>query len=186
MMQEQLVTTSEFGESNYGKRLDYGQPKYRDPIFAILYIIHVIMVIGVGIYLWASQYPNISESNNDTSLKISFNVSGVIVGIVVCMIVGVLFGILWLHIMKKFAEIIIKSMLFFNIGMWLIVSIVGVIANVLALAVIGAIMAAIYGLWTWCIWRRIPFASVLLSISSTIIIKYQGTIFISLAVIIFN
>ncbi len=147
------------------------------------------------------------DSDNETSPQISFNVSGVVVGIIACMIVGVLFGICWLQIMKRFANTIIKGMLFLNIGIWVVVAIIGVMIGVLALTVIGIILAAVYSLYAWyvclsricahlriinesthhrCIWSRIPFASALLSISSTIINKYQGTIFISLAVIVFN
>eukprot|EP01083_Nonionella_stella_P221722 791869_1 len=186
-MEQPFISTSSFGESQFGKRLEYEQKTaYRDPIFAVCYIIHVIVVIAAGVYLWISEYPSIEDSDNDTSLQISFNINGVIVAVITCIIIGILFGICWLQVMKRFAGTIIKGMLFFNIGIWIIVVLVGVIVSVLSLVVIGAIKAGIYCLWTWCIWSRIPFASALLSISSTIINKFQGTIFISLSVIVFN
>merc|ERR1719208_810328 len=166
-MDQGLVTTSAYGESDFGKRLDYSQPQYRDPIWAVLYVLHVIAIIGAGIYIWVSVYPDLADDDNDTSLDIEFSMVGVAAGVFGSCAVGTLFGVLWLQIIKKFASTIIKSMLLLNIGLWVI-------------------MALIYALWTWCIWGRIPFASALLSIASTIITRFQGTIIISLAVIAFN
>jgi len=187
-MEQQLVTTSAYGESDYGKRLDYEQPpKYRDPIWAVLYILHVIAVLGAGVYIWVSVYPDIADDDNDTSLDFDFSPFGLIVGLLGTCVVGSLFGVFWLQVMKKFAATIIKAMLFLNIGLWVVVALIGfTFEGGISLTIIGVIMALIYALWTWCIWARIPFASALLSISSTIITRFQGTIFISLAVIAFN
>merc|ERR1719410_53727 len=103
------------------------------------------------------------------------------------MIAGVVVGIIWLQIMKKFAETIIKTLLLMNIGMWIVVACIGfMIPSGLSLVIIGVIMALFYSLWTWCRWRRIPFASELLKIASIVTSRYQGTILISLAVIAFN
>lgn len=138
----------------------------------MLYILHVLVVLGAGIYIWVvalkdnSDDDTNSDSTSDSttvSVNVSSDVGGILVGIVGSMVVGVLFGICWLQVLKKFAMTIIKSMLFFNIGIWVVVGIVGLaLPYGLSLAVIGFIMAAFYGLWTWCIWGRIPFASVLL------------------------
>ena len=38
----------------------------------------------------------------------------------------------------------------------------------------------------WCVWSRIPFSSVLLKISSTIISKYPGTVCVSLFLVVIN
>jgi len=186
-MDQGLVTTSAYGESDFGKRLDYSQPQYRDPIWAVLYVLHVIAVIGAGIYIWASVYPDLKDDDNGSSLDIEFSMTGVVAGIFGVCAVGVLFGVLWLQIIKKFASTIIKSMLLLNIGLWAVVALIGfTFEGGMSLVVIGVIMALIYALWTWCIWGRIPFASALLSIASTIITRFQGTIIISLAVIAFN
>eukprot|EP01083_Nonionella_stella_P054176 143100_1 len=81
-------------------------------------------------------------------------------------------GLFWLIIMKRYPSTIIKTMLFLNIATWIIITVVGVTTNDITLIVIGAIISLIYLLWTWCIWRNIPFSSVLLSISSRITSKY--------------
>ncbi len=51
--------------------------------------------------------------------------------------------------MKRFANTIIKGMLFLNIGIWVVVAIIGVMIGVLALTVIGIILAAVYSLYAW-------------------------------------
>ena len=130
-----------------------------------------MVVLASGIYLWATVLPDAENNNDNSTTTLSpddngdwsgFKAGGFVAGIFGTMIVGTCFGICWLQVMKKFADVIIKSMLFFNIGIWVIVGIIGIAINVLALAVIGFIIAAFYGLYTWCIWGRIPFASALL------------------------
>jgi len=186
-MDQGLVTTSAYGESDFGKRLDYSQPQYRDPIWAVLYVLHVIAIIGAGIYIWVSVYPDLADDDNDTSLDIEFSMVGVAAGVFGSCAVGTLFGVLWLQIIKKFASTIIKSMLLLNIAQWVVVALLGfAVDGGMALVVIGVIMALICALYAWCIWARIPFASALLSISSTIVSRFQGTIIISLSVIVFN
>ena len=147
--------------------------------------------MGVGIYIWIVEWPEIEELTpaptyygEDTVDWKGFDFTGIAVGVFSCMIIGVLFGICWLQVMKKFAMIIIKGMLFFNIAVWFVVGIMGfVLPDSISLAVIGFIIAlfcyvfplfichflqtynsSLYSdcLWTWCIWSRIPFASVLL------------------------
>merc|ERR1712242_236785 len=88
--------------------------------------------------------------------------------------------------MGKFAEQIIWTMLLLNIAIWCVVAIVGVIIGQIALTVIGVIFALVNALYAWCVRARIPFASALLSISSSITSAYGGTVFISVAVIVFN
>merc|ERR1712242_108109 len=88
--------------------------------------------------------------------------------------------------MGKFAEQIIWTMLLLNIAIWCVVAIVGVIIGQIALTVIGVIFALVNALYAWCVRARIPFASALLSISSSITSSYGGTVFISVAVIVFN
>eukprot|EP01083_Nonionella_stella_P196315 722483_1 len=123
-MSDKPLTSSQFGESEFGKRLDY-TPQYRDVVFAIAYYIHLFVVIAAGAYLWIEKYPDLSNGNDDWQSTISM--TGIFCGIAACLITGILFGLFWLEIMKRFASTIIKSMLFLNIGCWCAVAILGVI-----------------------------------------------------------
>jgi len=179
--------TGKFGESTegFGARLDYSKPAYRDVIFAIAYYVHLLAVIGAGAYLWITQYPDVDSDDNDNSDSVLGDISptGIFVAIAGTLVVAVIFGLVWLEIMKRFAGTIIKTMLLCNIGGWVAVAVLGVVVGELALVVLGAILALLYALYTWCIWSRIPFASALLSISSSITSSYGGTVLISLCVI---
>eukprot|EP00485_Elphidium_margaritaceum_P002543 CAMPEP_0202694770 /NCGR_PEP_ID=MMETSP1385-20130828/8541_1 /ASSEMBLY_ACC=CAM_ASM_000861 /TAXON_ID=933848 /ORGANISM="Elphidium margaritaceum" /LENGTH=497 /DNA_ID=CAMNT_0049350673 /DNA_START=770 /DNA_END=2263 /DNA_ORIENTATION=- len=187
----------QFGTSSqYGERLQYGaSPVYRDIVFAIAYYLHLAAVIGVCAYLWVSEYPNLendstnnnnNNNNEDWQDVISSDLTGIFVGISVCALCGIVFGIFWLSVMKRFASTIIKTMLWVNIGCWVVVAIVGIAYRELALAVIGVIIALFNALYAWCIWRRIAFSSALLSVASAIISTFHGTMWISLLVIVFN
>lgn len=103
------LTGTQFGESEYGQRLVYEKPKYRDVLFGIAYYVHLAAVIGAAGYLWFTQYPDITD-NNDDSWQSDISLTGIFVGLIGCMVVGILFGLFWLEIMKRFASTIIKSM----------------------------------------------------------------------------
>ena len=185
-MEEKPLSGTQFGESEYGQRLQYAKPVYRDIIFAILYHVHLIIVIGAGVYLWFNYSPSSSNNNDDDDWQNDINATPITVGVVTCAICGIIFGLLWLQIMKRFASTILKSMLFLNIAAWLVVAIIGFAMGSLGIVIIGIIIAVINALYTWCIWRRIPFASALLSCASSIISTYGGTIGISILVIVLD
>lgn len=159
---DSTLVTYDYGESTYGERLTYSKPKYRDVWAGIAYILQVIVVIGICAYLWITQVKNVNTSSSSSNTKSNLDPVGIFITIVACMVSGTIFGLIWLQIIKKWAGIIIKAMLFINIGMWIVLAVVGVITANLALVVIGVILALFWCLWTWCVWRRIPFASALL------------------------
>lgn len=188
--------TTEFGESNLYDdegvvRLNYNQPQYRDVVFAILYYVHVAVVVAAGGYLWFTKYPDITGSDSDSGsnsddIFADVALTGVFVAIGGCLLAGIVFGLCWLEIMKRFAAQIIWTMLLLNVGLWAVVAVVGVVTNVLPLVIIGLLLALLNALYAFCVRSRIPFASALLAISSSITSSYGGTVFISVAVIVFD
>ena len=153
-MEKQPLTSEQFGESQYGQRLQYSKPQYRDVAFAIAYYIHVLIVLGMGGYLWISQYPQISD-NDSSDWQTDLSLNGIFVGIACCLVCGILFGLLWLEMMKRFASRIIKAMLFLNIGCWCAVALVGVVSQQIVVIIIGVLFALIYALWTWYVTKSI-------------------------------
>eukprot|EP00486_Rosalina_sp_Unknown_P004853 CAMPEP_0201563678 /NCGR_PEP_ID=MMETSP0190_2-20130828/890_1 /ASSEMBLY_ACC=CAM_ASM_000263 /TAXON_ID=37353 /ORGANISM="Rosalina sp." /LENGTH=157 /DNA_ID=CAMNT_0047978765 /DNA_START=10 /DNA_END=480 /DNA_ORIENTATION=- len=138
--------TAQFGESDYGERLAYEKPEYRNIFFAILYYIHLIIIIATAGYLWINQYPYIRDNS---SWQSDVDLTGIFVGIIGCMIAGVAFGLFWMEIMKRYASTIIKTMLFLNIGCWIAVAILGLIIGEMTLTIIGIVFAAFYALFSW-------------------------------------
>mmetsp|Transcript_25368 Transcript_25368/g.30912 ORF Transcript_25368/g.30912 Transcript_25368/m.30912 type:complete len:459 (+) Transcript_25368:51-1427(+) len=171
-------TTSVFGE-----RLDYTKPQYRDVWAMVLFYLQIVVVIAVCIYFWVDSDGFSVDGGFDIS---SSEVTAVYVTLIVCLFIGVIFGFIWLQILKKFASVIIKFMLFANVAMWGVVIIIGVSTGETGLMIIGALFFVLSGLYMWCVWSRIPFSSVLLKISSTIISKYPGTVCVALFLVIIN
>ena len=92
------LVTSEFGESNlYDEgtvRLSYSKPQYRDVVWAIIYYIHVAVVVGASAYLWFAEYSEITSSDNDSDTDTDSDVfadielTGIFVAMGACMVTG--------------------------------------------------------------------------------------------------
>lgn len=193
------TTTSqegEFGTSEFGERLDYTKPKYQDLWAFILFYVHVIVIIIVAIYFWAVALPNAVEDGtvstaspttpSPTYSQDDQDTAGIWITLICALFAGALFGLLWLQCIKLFAEIIIKILLFVKLACWIIVGLLGLITGIIGLTIIGFLIAAIVGLYIWCVWSRIPFAGACLSIASSIVQTYHGTVWISLITVFIN
>merc|ERR1712142_808234 len=76
---------------------------------------------------------------------------------------------------------IIKAMLFVQIVAWGIVAVVGLLYDATQLTIFGLIFAVVFALYTYCVWDRIEFAGVCLSIASKISQTYSGVVWLSFA-----
>ena len=168
LLDNQGYGETNFGTSNYGERLDYTKPVYRDVWACVIFLGQVLAIIGVAIWFWASKYESLTDNSDGNTAEIpSFNLAGIIVTIIGCAVAGIVFGLFWLFLLKRFAAQIIKTMLFFNLFCWVCVILVGAYVATqgeggMPLIIIGIFGLLIFGLYTWCVWGRIPFASALL------------------------
>jgi len=112
-----------------------------------------------------------------------FSITGVMVALAASVVAGAMFGMLWLQCIRMFPASIIKIMLGVQIAAWVLVAIVGIAEDAMALFIIGLLIALIWCLYTWCVWKRIPFAGVCLSIATAIIQQYTATIWLSFAAV---
>jgi len=127
-----------------------------------------------------------SDTDTDSSTDFGdFSITGVLVALLAAVVAGSMFGCLWLQCIRTFPASIIKIMLVVQITAWVIVAIVGIAADIMALCIIALLIAAIYGLYTWCVWKRIPFAGVCLSIATAIIQQYTALIGLSFVAVFF-
>ena len=93
----------DYGESEYGPRLDFKNRKCRDPFCAIIYYLHIAGVIAAVAYIYSDyadqvikQIENAPVTQPDTN---SLDWTGVYVAIPVCAVSGILFGLIWLQIL---------------------------------------------------------------------------------------
>ena len=137
--------------STFGERMSYDKPKYQDVWAMVCFWIHVLVVMGVGIYFWVTEGNNV---NIDVNINPS-SYSGFYVAVAVSVIVGIIFGFMWLKIMICCAGTIIKAMLFVNIAIWIIVVIISVVSGMnMGLLIVGILGVVISGLYTYCVWHR--------------------------------
>ena len=144
------------------------KPKYQDLWAFILFYVHVLLILVLCIAWWSSiddssdSYEELdtttspaptwwnSDSDADSGWDFSdFSLTGVLVALLASVVAGSMFGCLWLQCIRAFPDIIIKVMLGVQIAAWVLVAIVGIADDEMALCIIGLIIAAIWGLYTW-------------------------------------
>eukprot|EP01083_Nonionella_stella_P087182 242427_1 len=161
-----------FGHSTYGQRMDYGTSEYQDLFFMILWILHFITMFIVLIYQWSDTKIVIREAN-----------AGFFV-VFICAVIGAILGYIWTKVIRSYAGKIIKFMLWGNLIFLMIAAAINFMLLQMASAIIFFIFSLIFGCYMWSIWRRIPFTEILIDISCLIINMYQGTVVVSLAILI--
>lgn len=152
---------------------------YRDVWCAIIYYLVLATVIGFTIWMWVARWPQIEEYNNniyDTASNAQqaasdgttntwpndLDYTGLYVTLIACAVIGIVFGFMWLCILRAIAGFLIKIMLFLNIVLWAALTAWAFVEKETGLGIFAAIMTALIVLYTWCVWGRIRFASVLL------------------------
>jgi len=187
----QTNTTTQMGESEYGQRLDYSKPKYQDLWAFILFYVHVAIILIVAIYFWGVVLPEeLEEIEEDTTttapneLDDDMDTSGIWIVLICALGAGAAFGLFWLQMIKLFAEQIIKIMLFVAIACWGLLALFAIVEGDTGSAVWPIIWCLVTCLYAWCIWSRIPFAGACLSVASSIVQTYGGTIWIALATVL--
>jgi len=82
--------------------------------------------------------------------------------------------------MKRYAATIITAMLYLNLGLLAVFTAVPLVAGQFGLGIILLIFHVIMALYVWWVRDRIPFAAVMLEISTGIVKAYPATIWVSL------
>ena len=210
-----------FGTSEYGERMEYSQPEYKDKIWAIIWLVHLaamIIVLCLVIshhlsfvihflfeYIFTKNLYKVGSFGSKT-VGSSSSSSGYVI-VFVCGAMGVVLGYIWTLILRRFAGIIIKFMMWANLVFLIISTIItfgaGLVFNGIILLLsfsfilslhsmklnittrnkmnlIFRIITIFFGLYMWRVWHRIPFAEVLIMISSDIIKAYPGIIWTAL------
>ena len=153
-----------FGHSTYGQRMDYQTAPYQDKCFLFLWILHLIAMLAVLIYEWSDTQIVIKEAN-----------AGFLI-VFVCAVIGVILGYIWTKVIRKYSGKIIKFMLWGNLCCLSAAALFHFIFLHMVSAILYSLFAAIFGLYMWSIWRRIPFTETMIDISCLIINMYQSTI----------
>lgn len=155
---------------------------FRDLLFAILFIVHLIAMVTLwGVGLARSSKGKGIENNEDWVPSMGSEFQRVLTICIVCIIVGGLTAFAWLVVIRKFARQLIISTLIASVIFWLIVGVFMLIRGILIGGVITLLIAGFHGLlYYW--WRpRIPFATAMLTTIATRLQEYPATAYIAYA-----
>ena len=181
----------DYGQSEYGTRLDFKNRKCRDPFCAIIYYLHIAGVIAAVGYIFGSYADEIRKQIEDSGTQQTIDAdsldwTGVYVAIPVCAISGLIFGLIWLQVMRLFAAFIIKLLLFLNCIAWTVLFIIGCVYVNWAMIIICGLLMIFWILYTWCVWSRVAFSTALLKVSCKIAGFYKGTICVAIFIVIMD
>ena len=166
----------QYASDQYGSSQPYSpseqQPKtvYQDKLWAVLFILHLIVVIGIGsvcVHRYQGQLSN--------SATVRIDRSTVLLGLAVCGIGGAI-ALAYLLLIKTYASALIKLTLALSV----LASIAVLVVSVMAGSIMGIIMASL-GLvaqvvYTYLVRSRIAFASALLTMATKPVRTFNGTI----------
>jgi len=137
-------------------------PKYNDLAFSAAFIIHAsIMTI-----LFITSV-DVSGDNLNTSL-------GFIAFVLCIAVIAILLSISVLGFMMNKSTELVKSSLYFSIGCNITVSILGFLTGQFMMGGLGLLCTALSICYTYCVWNRIPFASMNLKVSLTAVKCNKG------------
>jgi len=123
-------------------------PRYNDTIFAIAFLLHLLLMIII-FASGASTNPIQNYSSN----------FGLISLVVACSVTTVGVTSILIGYMIRSTEKLIETSLYATIFLYTAVGIFFVITNQLIMGLIGFGLAVLSGVYAWCVRSRIPFAS---------------------------
>jgi len=158
--------------TDFGKRLDYSQPRWNDLLWAIFFIVHIVVMFIALIASWSANSTTTSTADK-----------GFVV-VLVSAIIGGGFGMIWGQILQRCASTIIKTMLWINLIFLALGMIINFVEGQIFGGIIFLILLIIFGLYMHAIWKRIPFATVLLEIATLIVQSYSGTVWLAVGILV--
>jgi len=156
----------------------------KDVIWAFLFIIHLIVILGLAVYGFRSMNNALDDQTmssdnplSDTSIPWK-NVARIGLVIAVCVAAGACCATFWLFLMRKFPKQLIIGTMIVQAVLW--------IAMAVYMLYLGAILGGIIGLAgaictmvMWWFWRhRIPFAAAILGTVASVTKQFPGTILV--------
>jgi len=148
-----------------GEKGEIQSKKFNDVGFAFAFIAHLVVMgylLIAGIFI------------GDNGAAAGNGFSGIIYCVFVCSIFAVGLSTLSLGLMMKFATELIKIALFFSIGCYLMVGMVGLMSGNILMGCLGLASFAMGCCYAYCVWSRIPFAAVNLNTALTAVEANMG------------
>lgn len=137
----------------------------RDPLFAVLFYANIAAIVVVASLYGSNPFTVQDNANVNGGATVDytpfFYVAGISGG------VGLVFSALALQVLMCIPGILIKAALLLNVVLSLVAAAVAFYYNSTGMAIFALVVFALTACWTYCIWSRIPFATVNLKTGTT-------------------
>lgn len=155
-------------------RFEYARKRCNDWLFAVLFVLHLI---GVVVLIILTGRETVDQLNNDdASTPVTFSVRTVIQTLIAAAAAAGVFAALWLAVMKRCSDVIIKFAFFVNIAMLLVACAGSIAAGFFVGAIIFGISAA-FTIMYYCFVRdRIPFTQAVIRVSLKALQTHPGPV----------
>lgn len=162
---------------------EYQQSPYRDWIFAVLFVGHLIgMFIVAGVY-GPSMVSYISSQQSSGSNEKSLTIIGILV---VSMVVSAAFSFVWLEVMKRFSDRIIHISIVTSCVLCALAAVLSFVYGAFLMAVVYLLVGLLQVWYYYAVRHRIPFAHATLYAASKAIQTSSGPMFVAVGLCLLN
>ena len=168
---------------NSGGGQSHGKRKCNDIFFALLFYIHLGVVIGLGIWGVKRQKDWSNDKHHNQDAINSDHWQAYLAILSTCALVAFLFASLMVFLVQKYPRKLIIFAKSVNIIFSLAFSIYFFSTDVIAPAIVFLIIGLLNCVYLCLVWRRIPFASVTLAYAGKVIGKYPSLVGCSVVVL---
>lgn len=163
-----------------GERFNYKRSKYRDPVFAILFVVHVLGM-GVVAAMYATEAFEfmanaVPDPNTPGGDDVAFDGKGALICLAASAVVALVFAAVWLKVIKTYADVIIKISLVMCVA-WMVVGAgLSFYAGSMFGGIIFLVFAGLNALYYCMVKDRIPFTQAIIRAASQSIQDNGGTV----------
>jgi hypothetical protein len=170
-----------------GERCEYeseAAASYKDLPFAALFAAHALLFFVLAIIYGPNVSATSSSSSSGGSASDGLSQSFVI-GILVCMcLLGAAIGGVWVLLLRRYAESMIKMTFVCGIGLNAALAVICFASNMVATGVFLVILSLLGLVWYRAIVDRIPLASEIMKLAVQVLAEYEGSIYIAYAAVV--
>jgi hypothetical protein len=176
---EQLIL-----EEDWPQEVQVGEkqpPQYRDVLFAVLFILQLLVVIGFAIF-WgfpALRYGPPKENNTE---DVEF--SGILFISLLSGLASFVISAVALSVMTRYAHLLVQFSVLFSIFSSLMMVIVFGFQDKDGAAFVAFLFFCLSSFWAWAVWKRIPFATSNLVCALTAIRANLGVVLVAYVMVI--
>lgn len=135
-------------------------PACRDPIFAVLFYVNLAIIIGIAAVFGVSPFVDPADGANDDAQNATIDYTPFIYTAGLCGGIGLVLSCLALNVLMCIPGILIKVALIGNLVLSLGMAFAALYYGSTGVAIVCFIGFAFCACYTYCIWSRIPFATV--------------------------